>query len=260
MYPMIHFNIFGYPLMLHTAGIFYALGIGVGTAVWFGLAKKAGLEHKRVLDYIFGILFFGFLGARLMHVLEFGGHFENVWQWLLFWKGGLVFFGGFVFASVYLVIHLYISQRKNFWQWLDTAFIAAVLGHAVGRISCFLNGDSYGIESSLPWAVSFPVLGDGVLRHPTQIYELLAYFFIFAVLLYLYQRRKRDGEVLFGGLILYSLARFLIEFLRYHDSGELLFNNFSYSQLISLVLLGVGLAGLWYVKKGAAIFGLPANR
>ena len=246
---MIHFNIFGYPLMIHSSGLFYALGLGVGTAVWWWLAKRAGLEYKRVLDYIFGILFFGFLGARLMYVLEFGEHFENVWQRLAFWQGGLVFFGGFIFASIYLVVQLYISQREKFWQWLDTALMAAVLGQAVGRISCFLNGDSYGIESRLPWAVSFPVLGDGVLRHPTQIYEMLAYLFIFAVLLYLYQRRKRDGEVLFGGLILYSLARFLIEFLRYHSSGELLLNNLSYSQLISLVLLFGGLAGLVYVKK-----------
>ena len=151
------------------------------------------------------------------------------------WNGGLVFYGGFIFAGAYLVIHLYFSQRAKIWPWLDTAMIAALAGHAVGRISCFLNGDSFGQPSNLPWAIKLPVLGDNIPRHPTQIYELMAYALIFLILLLLLKKPRRTGEILFMGIALHSLARFLAEFLRYHEAAELLINNFSYAQLISLI-------------------------
>jgi phosphatidylglycerol:prolipoprotein diacylglycerol transferase len=249
MYPVINFSIFGYPLTLHSSGIFYALAFLTGILIWYWLTKKTKLEYQKVLDYIFGVIILGVIGARLFYILEFKDEFGNLGEMVAVWNGGLVFYGGFIFASIYLVTHLYFNQRDKIWRWLDTAIMATLVGHAVGRISCFLNGDSFGKPSNLPWAIKLPALGDNISRHPTPIYELIAYLLIFLILLSLFKKQRRDGEILFIGIILYSLARFLIEFLRYHDVGELLVNNFSYSQLISLILLSTGIAGIFYIRK-----------
>src|SRR3989338_2844517 len=252
MYPVISFRLFGYPAVFHLAGIFYALAFLAGVLVWSWLAKKERLEYKKVWDYAFGGVIFGLVGARLFYILEFRYQFADLWEMAAIWNGGLVFYGGFIFAGAYLVIHLYFSQRAKIWPWLDTAMIAALAGHAVGRISCFLNGDSFGQPSNLPWAIKLPVLGDNIPRHPTQIYELMAYALIFLILLLLLKKPRRTGEILFIGIALHSLARFLAEFLRYHEAAELLINNFSYAQLISLIFLPAGIIGIFYRRKAKA--------
>jgi phosphatidylglycerol:prolipoprotein diacylglycerol transferase len=88
---------------------------------------------------------------------------------------------------------------------------ALALGLAVGRIGCFLNGCCYGIASELPWACDF---GDGVLRHPTQLYSAV---FDAGLFVYLWLTRKsvvRQGELFKRFLYLFALFRFLIEFIR----------------------------------------------
>ena len=90
------------------------------------------------------------------------------------------------------------------------------VGHAIGRVGCFLVGDDYGRPSSLPWAVAFPegLPPTPVPVHPAQLYEALALVPIALVLLGMRARARPDGVVFGTYLLLTGGTRFLIEFVR----------------------------------------------
>ena len=125
---------------------------------------------------------------------------------------GMVFLGGLMGGMIAVTLYL----RKNKIPWLDTADWVApylALGHAIGRIGCFLVGDCYGTACNLPWAVKFPnglpPTTAGYLRnqgasipesipfneivavHPTQLYEFSLYILIFLYLIYINTSKER---------------------------------------------------------------------
>jgi len=191
MHPVLYdfgaIHLFGMilPVKIYTYGTLMAIAFMLGMYVASRQARALGLPDDWPYDLGIYILIATIVGARLFYALceDPATYFHDPLRIFYLNQGGLVFYGGFIFAGAYLVIHLYFSQRAKIWPWLDTAMIAALAGHAVGRISCFLNGDSFGQPSNLPWAIKLPVLGDNIPRHPTQIYELMAYALIFLILL-----------------------------------------------------------------------------
>ena len=115
-------------------------------------------------------------------------------------------------------IWLWCRKNKiNAWWLLDRFIIVVALGGAFIRLGNLFNSEIYGVETSLPWGFIFERNGETVPKHPTQIYESLSYFLIFAACLWAY--RKRDGKLhngrLFGWwLIALWGVRFLIEFVK----------------------------------------------
>jgi prolipoprotein diacylglyceryltransferase len=90
------------------------------------------------------------------------------------------------------------------------------IGIAVGRIGCFLSGlkdYTYGVETTLPWSVDF---GDGVLRHPVQLYEsgVMVLFFLVALWLYRYRRVWFESHIFYLFVVVYGLQRFGWEMLK----------------------------------------------
>ena len=90
--------------------------------------------------------------------------------------------------------------------------------------------------------------------HPTQLYEAFAEFAIFAFLYWRIGRPHRTGTIIGLYLILYSTARFIVEFFRAHEQGNLFNGPLDTSQWISLALIGLG---AWLASRGAD-FGMPA--
>jgi phosphatidylglycerol:prolipoprotein diacylglycerol transferase len=178
--------------------------------------NRAGLS-KSAVDAGFAGIFGGLLGAKLWWTVEF---FNTApYLSLLFARGGLSWFGGFTFglAAGLLVIRV---KRLPLLAVLSAAAPALAIGHAIGRIGCFLVGDDYGKSSNLPWAVAFPEgLPPSLARvHPTQLYEAVPLFLIGAVLIQLRKARRRDDGFVFGTyLALAGTTRFLIEFVRVND-------------------------------------------
>jgi phosphatidylglycerol---prolipoprotein diacylglyceryl transferase len=176
----------------------------------------------------------------------------NCFAWAEFWAGGLTYYGGFIGASV-AAWFLLKRDRFPFWKAADLAGVAVPVGLAFGRMGCLLAGCCFGAECDLPWAISFPprspaseeqfkehLLGSMSAWshpvHPTQIYESAASLGIAAVCLFLVQPRKRyDGQVFAAFLVLYAIARFLLEILRRDDRGGVL--GLSTSQLIGIALV-----------------------
>lgn len=189
---------------------------------------------------------------------------QDCWKAFKFWAGGLTWYGGLIFGLATAAIFSRV-MRWSFLRYLDTAAPAIAIGHAFGRIGCFLSGCCYGSTCSLPWAVQFPAGSDayrtqaqdnpgalvaqhqetGIWEslpvHPTQLYEAGLLFGIFALLWFGLRKRKRfDGEVMGWFLVLYGVARFTVELWRADARGAWL--GISTSQWISMVLVPVGIA------------------
>jgi len=177
--------------------------------------------------------------------------------------GGFAFYGGFIAAALFAVY--YIRQQKwSVARVCDMAGWAITLGLAWGRMGCFLAGCCFGSRTSSILGVSFPAGSaasrhqwkEGMLHsyhleslsvHPTQIYESVAAMLIAAIAYFIIRPRKRfDGQVFVVAMIMYAVARFMIEFIRRDDRGGLM--GLSTSQLVAIVVAAV-CAYLWFVFR-----------
>lgn len=176
----------------------------------------------------------------------------DCFAWAKFWAGGLTYYGGFLGATAVAVV-LLKRDRFPFWKAADMGGFAIPLGLAFGRMGCLLAGCCFGARCTLPWALSFPpgspaseaqakahelanVHKWSLPVHPTQIYESALSLAIAALLFFVVHPRKRyDGQVFVGFVVLYAVGRFLLEFLRSDDRGGLF--GLSTSQLIGVGLI-----------------------
>lgn len=242
MYPEL-FRIGDFPIT--TYGIFLAIGMLLALYVASRLAARDGLPRERIYDLGLWTLIGGLLGSKiLMFLVE-----DNVQIFSLdFLRSGGVYYGGFLggFLTVVILIRFY---KLPFWKVADALAPGLALGQAFGRQGCFAAGCCWGKPTDLPWGVHFTELGhqytgvpiaDGVHLHPTQLYESFTMLAVFALLAYLHRHKKFDGQILIAYGIIYSIFRFLIEFLRDDPRGDLFglttATGLSTSQLVSLVV------------------------
>jgi phosphatidylglycerol---prolipoprotein diacylglyceryl transferase len=239
---------------LHTYGVLVALAFL--TALWLAgrLAGQAGLNAEDVTNLGMYCALAGYAGAKLMMFLVDIPYYRQnpreIFSLDTLQAGG-VFYGGLIAALAVSVWYM----RKTRLPALKTADVfapAVALGHGIGRLGCFSAGCCWGVKCDLPWAVTFksPVAHQlgvplGVPLHPTQLYEAFAEFAIFAVLYWRVQKPHAPGAVISLYLVLYSTARFIVEFFRYHEQGNLLGGPLDTSQWISLALFLLGAVYLW---------------
>ena len=200
-------------------------------------AEKTGASKEVVWDLFFWLLIGAIVGMRIGYVVINLDYFlSEPLEILKIWNGGAVFFGGLFGA--FLSAGLYLKLKKiDFWRYANLFAPYIFLGHAIGRIGCFVVPDDYGIASTLPWAMDF---GDGILRHPTQLYLVFANLGAFFAL------RKIKKNTFAWYLIFYSVLRFLMDFIRYFPEGRIY--GLSVGQLIAVPMFIAGLVLLWKKK------------
>ncbi|MDD5483614.1 MAG: prolipoprotein diacylglyceryl transferase [Kiritimatiellae bacterium] len=219
-------------------GIMVALGFLAGAAHLTILGVREGRSPGFGSDLAFWLMLSGIVGARLAYVTaNIHVYLQNPWNIIRIDQGGLIYYGGFIGAFLAGVVFARI-KHLNILALADYAVPALPLGHAFGRIGCFLNGCCHGKAASLPWSV----FQHDAHRHPVQLYEAALNLLIYGLLLLAYRRRKKNGEVLAIYCMTYSLGRFLLEFLR--GDERLCWLGTPVAQLVSLALFAAGLA-LW---------------
>lgn len=224
---------------LYTYGVLLATGFFLAVLIALKEARKMGLDPNIVLDLAFYILISALLGSRLFYVLSNWEEFrENPIDIFLFWRGGLVFYGGLIFA--FLVGLWYVRKHHlKFAPLADLVAPSIALGQAVGRWGCFSAGCCYGRPTDLPWGVIFKdpntLAPRGIPLHPTQLYESMATFAIFLSLMIMRRRPRFQGKIFWFYLLFYSLARFLIEFFRGDPRGWLIPQILSPAQGIGIL-------------------------
>jgi len=228
-------------------GLMVALGYVAGISYLFRKAAAAGFGKETLSDLVFYSVLGGMAGAKLFYAAtywdQFGTDLLSRAAYLLrTFQYGFVFYGGLIFGAA---VFFLICRRRRLpaLKAADLFAPALALGHAFGRVGCFLAGCCHGSPTSCPISVTFTnpasevnPLYLGVPLHPTQLYEAagnLAIFFILNAAL----RRSLAGKLPAGTVLtayagLYSLERFLVEFLRGDDRGALHF-GLSPAQLIS---------------------------
>jgi phosphatidylglycerol:prolipoprotein diacylglycerol transferase len=207
-------------------------------ALWlFGReARRSGLPEPVANAAVWGVLG-GLAGAKLLWAIEFSH--TAPFTSLLFSRGGLSWFGGF-FGGVGTGLFLVHRARVSIVSALSAATPALALGHALGRIGCFLVGDDYGRPSDLPWAVAFPhgLPPTDVPVHPTQLYETALLVPLVFLLLRWRRRGVRDEIVLARYLMCVGGIRFGIEFLRVNAP---VLGPLTLAQIFAAAVCGTGL-------------------
>ncbi len=253
-------------LSIPSYGVMVTLGFLAGLWVATRLASHRGLDPEKVSNLAIYCALAGIAGGKLaMFLFDFGYYAADPSRifTLETLRAGGVFQGGLIAAVV--TAWWYLRRvRLPGWQTADVCAPGVALGHAIGRIGCFLAGCCYGDRCDLPWAVTFhsqkarelsgvPL---GVPLHPTQLYESAAEAVIFLVLIRILRRPHRSGAIIGWYLVLYSAARFVVEFVRYHEQALPFGGPFSLTQYLAAGLLA---AGLWLVlrKARAGVAGGP---
>ena len=145
------------------------------------------------------------------------------------------------------IITCILFCRKRKIELLDLLdFIAPVLalGQSIGRWGNFVNVEAYGTETTLPWRMGIYELGKYKEVHPTFLYESIATFIIFIILIKIKDKRKFKGQITYMYFIGYGFARMIIEGLR---TDSLMINQIRVSQLLSAIILIT--ATILYIKK-----------
>jgi phosphatidylglycerol:prolipoprotein diacylglycerol transferase len=249
-------------LPLHSYGLAIALGFAAGVVLAARQARRVGLDRDAMLDLLFWILVAGVLGSRLAFVLLHLPDYARLCSSrgdclaaLRLWDGGLVFYGGVLAATG--AVALFARRRR--WSLGTVADVLApslALGHAFGRVGCFLAGCCYG----QPWAggVSFPpgsvahTEGQTGPLHPTQLYEAGGELAIFFLLLWYRPRQRFAGATALLYAAAYAALRLVVELFRGDAGRGLVAGSFSVAQLLSLALGMAAVLLLWRLGRRPA--------
>lgn len=245
------------PITLHWYGLFVAIGFLAAYHLFLRRAERAGLSPHDAANLVVLLFVSGILGARAYYViLKWRTDFaQNPLEILMIQHGGLVFFGGFLFASFCLVLWAR-WKRQSLPRLADTLAPSLAIGHFFGRLGCFMNGCCYGRPSDLPWAVCLnsPSTVAGVSIHPTQLYEALGLIDIFVALLVIERLARYPGQVFWSYCILYSVLRFIVEFYR-GDVPHTWFMGWTFAQVLS-----VGIFFVAWVCSSLSAYRTARNR
>ncbi|MBN3032966.1 MAG: prolipoprotein diacylglyceryl transferase [Candidatus Saganbacteria bacterium] len=234
-------------LELRSYGFFVALGFAAGILVSFVYARREKIARQLILDLALWVIIASVAGARLVYVLgQWDYYRRNLPEIIMLQNGGLVFLGGLLLAL--LTVYLFARRRRlPLLKLLDALTPGTALGYAIGRLGCFLNGCCFGLPTTMPWAIVFPrgslaaAYCPDTALHPTQLYASLSMLFAFLALVWLYRAKKFGGQILFSGLVFYSLYRFVIEFFRFSPLRWLALTP---SQWLVIPLFVLGIWGL----------------
>lgn len=216
-----------------------ALAFMAGLLHWQWLGRRTGRDTALASDLAFWLMIGGILGARIAYVLSNFNYFMAAPQEIIrVDQGGLIFYGGLI-GGVLAFLLFVKSRHLNVSDMADFAITALPLGHALGRIGCFLNGCCGGCEVQTP---SF--LTGGLTHYPVQLYEAAFNLGVYGLLTWYFLTRRgtKYGSVAALYLMTYPICRFLLEFIRGDERMRV--GGLDVAQIVSLCLILVGVA-LW---------------
>ncbi len=234
-------------------GMLFAVSFLLGYLILGKILSRENIPQKEQ-DLLSLYLILGtVIGARLGHCLfyEWGYYKDHLFELVQVWKGGLASHGGAIGLLAGSIIYSKQFKRSVWWVF-DRAVIVIALVACFVRLGNLMNSEIYGKPTQLPWGFIYVRAGETLARHPTQIYEALAYFIIFLTLLLLYFIKKGNiKEGFFSAWFIISLftARFFIEFVKdvQVDFEHELFINMG--QILSIPFILLGFTFLWLAYK-----------
>lgn len=237
MFPYLP-EIFG--IKIPTYGLMTALAYGLAIYYCVKNRKYLGVSKEVLADILFYIILGALIGGKIFYIFFNWDSFcaSTLIEKIRF---GFVFYGGFIGAIIALLLCVK-NKGITLIKAMDFFAPALALGHAIGRIGCFLAGCCYGKPTHSLLGVMFnnpDTLVPHHLQHthlyPTQLFESIANFILFIILAKIYKSQKKQGTTALTYIMGYALIRFIIEFFRGDDRGSSLLGLYP-SQIIALIL------------------------
>jgi phosphatidylglycerol---prolipoprotein diacylglyceryl transferase len=255
------------PFKVYSYGLMLGIGFLLGSYILSLELKRKKLDPNMASTITVLAVIFGIAGAKILFLLEDWKYFVQDPIGMAFSPGGLTWYGGFLLALA--VVIFYVRRKKvPIMKVLDGLGVALILAYGVARLGCHFSGDGdYGFPTNLPWGTNyehgtyppsrafaiFPeitskypggVVPDNTPCHPTPVYEMILGIIGFAILWRLRKKPWPDGKLFMVYLMLSSVFRFSVEFLRLNP--RLLF-GLSEAQLVSIPLFFAGLLIMFYL-------------
>ncbi len=234
-------------------GLILSLSIVLATGVAYFLAKQDGRWHHHIVDMGIYCGLAGILGSRLWDVFFFDWDYyrDHLTEILNVWQGGMAIQGGIVLGAIVGIIY---TKRHGIdsWAMADIVCPAVILGQALGRCANLLNGDAFGAPTGGDFGILYPATTLAYRTYgsrplwPAEIWEGQLDMAIFALLLMYRTTDHAKGQAFSLYVILYSVARFFLEYFRgdYTDPVLGLFTSAQTTSAVA-VILGV-IAWLWF--------------
>lgn len=253
---------------LPTYGVLVALGFLAGLAITVRLARRSGLNAELVTNLAVYVALSGMLGAKILMILfDWNAYLaqpSRIFSFETLQAAG-VFQGGLILALATAFFYMR-SQKLPLLASADVFAPGVALGHAIGRLGCFAAGCCWGVECDLPWAVRFHDPAAMALTgvplevplHPSQLYEFATELLVFGFLYWRFAKPHRNGQIIGMYLVLSSVARFGIEFTRFHEQALPFGLPLSITQWIAI---GLAIAGVALLARpgGPAKIGEPVQ-
>ncbi len=244
-------NIFG--RTIHMYGILCSLGIIFSLIILYILAKKQKFEFFDFSLVVVITLLSAFVGSKLLFVIVSMESIISIFKTFSFFnaligimQGGFVFYGGLIGGAVGLLIITKI-RKENMFKYSNLFTLVLPLGHAFGRVGCFLSGCCYGMKHDGLFSFTYSSALDistpiGVPLLAIQLIEAVCLFTLFIALLVIYYKLpEKRNLITWFYLIAYAIIRFVLEFFR-GDKERGLFLGLSTSQWLScLIIIGVSI-------------------
>jgi prolipoprotein diacylglyceryl transferase len=241
------------PLSVRYYGLFFALGFLLGYHIIERMFRREQVPEQWLDKLFIYVVVATVIGARLGHVFFYGWDYysQNPGEILAIWHGGLASHGGAI--GILIAIYFYskkVTKRSPLWV-LDRLVVPVALAAVFIRMGNLMNSEIVGQVTNVSWAFWFQRVDPDqqVLRHPTQIYEALAYLVVFVVLMYMYWRTNAANRrgLLFGVFLIgIFTARFFIEFVKANQEAFEESMALNMGQLLSIPFV---LIGIYYSRK-----------
>lgn len=243
------------PLPIYWYGVIIAAGAFLGLYLATKESDRLGLKKDLIVDLIVFAIPISIIFARIYYVIfEWEVYAGQVW-WKPFaiWEGGIAIHGALIGAVLTAIIYARV-KKVSFWQLADIMAPSLILGQAIGRWGNFMNQEAHGgpiteatynsFHQYLPDFIMNQMCIDGVMYHPTFLYESFWNILVFILLLVLRRFNPLRGEMFLTYMIAYSIGRFFIEGLR--TDSLYIIGQLRTAQTISVLLIIVAIILIVY--------------
>lgn len=250
MYPIL----FNYKMI--TIGS-YGLLLGIAFYLGFLLTEREfklkNIDPDLAYKLLIVVIPSAIIGAKMFHIFENFSEFMSSPSSMIFSGAGLSVYGGFVLSFISAIVVIK-KNRENVLKIFDTTSPVMALGYAIGRLGCHASGDGcYGIPSDSLFSMAYPngIVPITVNVLPAPLFESLASFIFFLILMRLRKHEMRTGMIFFIYLIMNGSARFMVEFVRLNPVTSL---GLTQAQIVAVCFIVTGIAGLIFLnKKGSGL-------
>lgn len=245
------------PFTIYWYGVIIALGLFLGLFLATREANRLGLKKDYIIDLVVIATPVAIIFARIYYVIFEWDMYANgpLWKIFAIWEGGIAIHGALIGAVLTAVI--YARYRNiSFWQLADITAPSIILGQAIGRWGNFMNQEAHWgpiseatyekFHQYLPDFIMDQMCIDGVMYHPTFLYESVWNLIVFGLLLLLRRYNPYRGEVFLSYVIFYSIGRIFVEALR---TDSLWLGPIKQAQFFSILLIVGALIILFYRRN-----------